>query len=125
MNEKQTTRCVKKWRDKLYLGEWEINVTFEDIKAPDNSEYFRADAKSEVKSEYLTSHITFQKGQDVLEETVVHELVHILTSEMFGYCLANDPRANEKENWTDYFNERLVTRITRFLMDSRTKGDKI
>ena len=124
MNEKQTLKCVEKWRDKLYLGEWEINVTFEDIKASADNEYFKADGKSDIRQRYLVAHLVFQEGQDVSEEVVVHELVHILTAELGGYAFTNDPRASEKENWADYFSERLVTRITRILMDSQAKEKK-
>ena len=114
-NKAQVLKWVKKWKDRLWLDEWDIVVTFEDIKHEKETKHYFSEGKSEVQQQYLTAHLTFANDIKISEETVLHELLHILTSELSGFSYANE--GNEKNSWTDYFDDRLVTRLTRILLN--------
>jgi hypothetical protein len=121
VNKKQVNTWLKKWQTKLWLGEWDIQVTFEDIRHSKETEHYQSEGKAEVEQQYLSAHITFAEDVDITEDVVLHELLHILTSELSGFSLAQEG-TDKKDTWTEYFDDRLITRLTRILLESKSGG---
>lgn len=115
INKTQVRKWLKKWQKKLWLGEWDIQTTFEDIKHEKETKHYQSDGKAEVQQQYLSAHLTFDNNTEVTEEVVLHELLHILTAELSGFSLAQEGKDKE-DTWTEYFDDRLVTRLTRILL---------
>lgn len=93
-NERRVREYVDKWVERLFLQGWIIHVTVSKI---DDEPY----ANIAVNGLYREATITFfphlfEQGDDIIEETVLHELVHIIT----------DPL---KDIWHKMANGTLVT----------------
>lgn len=74
-------KIVSKWRPRLFLGEWHIDIVYAKVQ-PENSNVY-AECKS--SSAYLEADIYiypnfWKMNSDRWEHTLVHEMAHCLTS---------------------------------------------
>lgn len=106
------------WIQHLGLRNWDINIILQDtIESPDGESI--AVGVSSVLWEYLSATIMCNMSeleecsQEEIEEHIVHELCHILTSEML----------EEGENKTKHV-ERVVVYLTRAFMWIKNSGNK-
>lgn len=78
------------WKDRLWLGHWTIDVTFEwsGIKQRERSDGNSAIATCDVTWEYMQAHLRFDLpacsvlSPKKLSRVVLHELLHITVNEM-------------------------------------------
>lgn len=94
-NEKKVHEYMGKWSRKLFLDGWILHVKM------DKDETEEKYAEIAVNGLYREATITFypslfEQADDVIEETVLHELVHIIT----------DP---VKDIWHKMINGTLIT----------------
>ena len=107
----------KEWRVNLGLRWWQTRVEF---VREDNKDHFDCVAKCVVQWEYMFATITCylpglaEKNDKDLEETIVHECVHILVNEMREFA----PEKLEERKLFDAMKheERTVTGITNALL---------
>lgn len=121
MTKKQIEKETKNFIKILGLINFDIEVDFVKKLRSKNTI-----AQSTWDSQYLTGVIeyAFSKLKDVDQNTVVHELVHSMTSELMDFMSANGLRGK----MVDFFNERLVCTITNLILriiKERVKYDKI
>ena len=83
---------IDKWRKRMFLCEWFIDVHYATEDEPDCS------AENHVKSDYLRSEITiypnfWEAPRDWQEHCLVHELAHILTEPMYRLHIVSQSRS--------------------------------
>ncbi len=83
---KELRVLIAKWRPRLYLNEWHIDLNF-PMEGPEESGGMTVLAEIDACPVYLTARINvypawFERGKDAREKTIVHELCHCLTQEM-------------------------------------------
>lgn len=117
MNKRQIEKRVDYWKNRLNLHEWEIVVAFDKTQSKIEDERYISVAHADSKPEYLMATIIFnpKRLQHVDDETIVHELLHIVTAEVHGYVFAN----LKKDKWFDYFNERTICRLARIIANRK------
>lgn len=81
--KKELYKLLKEWQKKLMLDEWNIDIKIVEFQRNDyrQSGDFRANLKSKTASIFMTID-PFLKNQPTIEkqeeQTIVHELIHIL-----------------------------------------------
>jgi len=105
---KQLTRMLKKyilkWKQKLFLGMWNIDFNVRSYLTGDINSEFHEVARCSTKWNYYTaaldfSHVMLASMKDAeIERVVLHELLHIVVNEM-------------RENGIDH-EERVVSHLT-------------
>jgi hypothetical protein len=85
---KRAVQLIEKWRPRLLLGEWRINVSYpsKDVETHGPGECL---ADVVVNPVYFLATINiypawFNKTQDVQEHAIVHELCHCFTQEAWN-----------------------------------------
>lgn len=78
---------VKKWRHKLFLGEWHFSfeVAKEDISGDGNGNVL---AEISVNTVYMNAVIKtfpayYRKSKEIQEHTIVHEMCHCITQDLW------------------------------------------
>ena len=117
--EKQKTRIKKyidKWRDLLGLWNWHLDVEWSDNDKDGIVENTEILAHTYVSWQYLDYKITFylksfvDKDDEEVEKVVIHEMCHVLVSEM-------------RENTTNH-EERVVSNLTNVMRWVYEEGQK-
>lgn len=94
-------RLVRKWQKKLLLDHWTITVNYQDEETNVNGSARMLDGT-------LRAIITFYKNPDrPLNETALHEVVHILLSDMQG-AAGTDQAQDMVERTTDHLVKLLA-----------------
>lgn len=62
------------WAERLRLNDWEITVQFAPTETMDSHE---SDGLAMWSAEHRTAVILLRRKQDDLEQTIVHELLHV------------------------------------------------
>lgn len=86
--ERKVERWHRKWKKRLGLEHWEIELLFMDSLSglEDQADDFLITGTTEVRWNYFEARIKYylprcvQKTDEALERTVLHELVHVLLS---------------------------------------------
>lgn len=119
MTKSQITKRVKFFQEKFGLQNWDILVTFKKKKDPKKLGHLGELASNSVESTYLASTINFLPDclSVVQDDTIIHELLHCLSSELMGYCKAN---TKGSDGWLVYFEERMVSELTQILIRSKS-----
>jgi len=77
---------LKKWRNKLWLSEWEINMDY--YNGPISEEHFKAAAVTTVSWPYRRAGIQWNLEEvskltdEKLEWVFIHEAMHVIVNEM-------------------------------------------
>ncbi len=87
---KLISKYVRKWRDKLFLGLWKIDMRVVDhIEGSGrNDESWCVAATTDSNWKYLQADLQFshyllsEKEEKQIERIVIHELLHVLLNEM-------------------------------------------
>lgn len=113
---KGVAKIIQKWRPRLFLGEWYIDVQYPLTDMPCDIQGSSVLASNHVDTRYLKSEISvypafFKHSKDKQEETIVHELAHCLTQEVWD--LVNVARSGVAipERFVLDVVERLTTRV--------------
>jgi predicted SprT family Zn-dependent metalloprotease len=101
------TNTIKKWQDVLNLLDWKINYKFVDFKRADNYPQ-KGDIKVSVKTKTAT--ILLKKDQPNIENTIVHELVHLILWDLDHYAESR-LNADQKNKYFDLL-ESTVKKLT-------------
>lgn len=84
--ERRIRAFFKKWRDRLWLHEWHVDLLY--FNGPISEEHFSACAVTDVRWEYRDATIKWNLeavatlSDEKLEWVLVHEAMHILVNEM-------------------------------------------
>jgi hypothetical protein len=109
----EVTRLVEKWRDRLGIDPlWKIAIRINETPSDESNEDCQKNVAYVDANEYLTAELTVNAWNvnEDLEETVVHELLHIvlrpyeLVAEAFYGPLGKDIALDLVEST----NERLT-----------------
>lgn len=111
MNKTQIKDAIKKWQGILGLQNWNIVVQSKKDKKPKGN--FVTAMTAEAYPDYCTATIKAERPKIVEEQDIVHELVHILISELVEYAY---PVARNKRKWFDYMEERVVSQLTQIIL---------
>jgi hypothetical protein len=85
---KVVRKYVKKWKSNLFLGMWTININIKDYIGDDEGNGYTTTAECKSSWKYFTatinfSHIALKETEEKeIEDIVIHELQHIILSEM-------------------------------------------
>ena len=115
--QKRIEKRVYYWQDKLGLKNWDIVVKFSNkYKHPNQTDIFRGLARTQSDSQYLMGNINFTPTmlKMVDDETIVHELLHCLMSETFGYFNSNYNK--QGKNWVEYYQENIISQLARIIL---------
>ena len=113
MNKKQIIKRVKYWKNVFNLNDWDILVTFNKQKNKKETKDFVLGGHTVFNVEYLLATINFPNPKELEENTIKHELLHIILGEMHSYILNNCD--NNTNNWYNHFNERAIVRLERII----------
>jgi hypothetical protein len=113
MTKHEIQIAIKKWQNILGLSNWNIVVQSKKDKNPKGN--FVTAMTTEAYPDYCTATIKAERPKIVEEADIVHELVHVLISELVEYSY---PVARNKRKWFDYMEERVVSQITQIIMRS-------
>jgi hypothetical protein len=111
MTKNEITIAIKKWQNILGLNNWNIVVQSKKDKKPKGN--FVTAMTTEAYPDYCTATIKAERPKIVEEADIVHELTHVLISELVEYAY---PVARNKRKWFDYMEERVVSQITQIIM---------
>lgn len=119
MTKDKIRKRVGYWMGELGLHNWRMLVKFEKIKHPKEKKGYRlvGVAKTSADSQYKDAAITFRSDKLNLidDETIIHELLHCLTSQFIGYMRSN--LTNKKgELWLEYYEEQLISELSRIMI---------
>lgn len=112
--KKEIAGYVKKWRQKLFLGEWHV---YTHLKKSQSEQHPRRAAEVYVDHEYMQASIHifpgfWDHGKIDRERFLVHELCHCVAEELYACVdsLMNDEIVTRKHSLIAL--ERLVQRIS-------------
>ena len=103
--------AIKKWQNILGLSNWELTLTLKKDKKPKGK--FVTAMTTESYPDYCVAKIRAERPNMVEEQDIVHELVHVLLSELTEYSY---PVARNKRKWFDYMEERVVSQLTQIIL---------
>lgn len=95
-------RIYKHWHDQTGFGWWKVDLTYVRGEKENNAD---TAAETQTSWNYRSAHITFYLGVmrgmpfDEIENTVVHELCHILVAPMHQ---ANDDQSEEQRQIMEF-----------------------
>lgn len=112
MNKSELRSTIKKWQSILGLDNWEI-ITSSTKSEKKAKGAFVIDITTTCYPDYCLAKIKSERPKLVTEPDVVHELVHILISELANYAY---PQSREKRKRFNYFEERVVSQLTRIIL---------
>lgn len=110
-------RFWDKWHDAIGMGWWRINLTWDRARDEESPNQLAVTSSS---WQYRTGHVTFNLPEcaavddETLEETVVHELCHILLAPI------HDGRDDQAREITEF----AVTSTARAIIWAREAGHK-
>jgi len=120
---KEVQRLINKWRPRLFLGEWYINLEYptEDCSHKDG---YNTIADINTDTVYLNAKIRiypafFRKEKRVQEETIVHELCHIHTQELWDTALRLKNGYNVHEMAIQDSVEKTTQRVANIALNSK------
>lgn len=111
MTKKEIQIAIKKWQNILGLNNWSIVVQSKKDKKPKGN--FVTAMTTEAYPDYCTATIKAERPKMVEEQDIVHELVHVLISEVVEYAY---PISRAKRKWFDYLEERVVSQLTQIIL---------
>lgn len=122
MTRKQIEKRVIFWQKELGLHNWDIEVFF-DLKKKSKSETrnFITAAHTDAHPEYKLGSISFNPKMlhTVNDETIIHELLHCLTSYLIGSA------CNKCINGMRYYNETITSELSRIILRIKDYGTQI
>lgn len=106
-------KAVKKWKHKMFLGAWRIQVFFTD-QGDDDLENARVVTSSRYRQATIWIRPAILDSNDI-EEVICHEMVHViiapilelLTSSIDGSLVGHEAKA--------YFHESVTTDLTNII----------
>jgi hypothetical protein len=111
MTKKEIEVTIKKWQNILGLDNWEIILTLKKDKKPKGK--FVTAMTTECYPDYCVAKIRAERPMMVEEQDIIHELVHVLISELVEYSY---PISRDKRKRFDYFEERVVSQLTQIIL---------
>ena len=117
MTKQKIISRTKYWQQKLGLHNWRISIWFENYKAPVDDDKYIAVAKTNCNPNYLLADITFRTSYlaKADDPVIVHELLHLVLSDVISYVWTNSKEIHEDDAWLKYFEEKTVTTIERII----------
>lgn len=113
MTKKEIKTTVKKWQNILGLNNWDIILTsVKSDKKPKAGSFVTA-MTTVCYPDYCVAKIRAERPKIIQEGDIVHELVHVITSELTEYAY---PVAKNKRKWFDYLEERVVSQLAQIMM---------
>ena len=120
IDRKKIIKRVEFWQSRMGMANWDIGITFENIKYAFETDQFKGVARTELESRYKIATIAFSiKELHLVDDNVIiHELLHCLLGEIIGYTRSNvDKEQHDKaDDWIQYFEEKTISEIERILM---------
>ena len=125
-------KAVLKWRDRLWLNHWSMDVTTEPLnlrprKLVNEHGDFSEAARCEYSPAYRTATLTLNEAMrdrctdDWLDQRAAHEVSHLLVAKYS--CAVDDlvedlPKAKQAayRHWLDEINEETVTQLTQVFL---------
>ena len=112
MTKHEITIATKKWQSILGLNNWEIVVSSKKNEKKQKGAFVTA-MTTTCYPDYCVARIKAERPKIVEEQDIVHELVHVLISEVVEYSY---PKSRDKRKWFDYLEERVVSQITQIIL---------
>ena len=94
------------------MQNWDIIVSVKKNDKKPKVKFITA-MTTESYPDYCIAKIRAERPKMVEEQDVVHELVHVLLSEVTEYAY---PQARDKRKWFDYLEERVVSQLTQVIL---------
>jgi len=110
MIETEIDKLIMKWQNKLHLSDWKIYYKFVNFKRADN---YPQKGDIEVKAQAKTVTILLKKDQPDIENTIVHELVHLILWDLDHYA-EKQLSKNQKDKYFELL-ESTVANLTKAL----------
>lgn len=117
---KTVQRWINKWRPRLFLGEWNLDVRYAIENDPDTPDLY---ADIAVSTKYIEATITiypvfWEQGSMRQQEVLVHELAHCITDKAYRNCtdLLNGNHVTPKQ--ANYDWEQLTQRVANVALNS-------
>lgn len=116
MSKKQIKNKVKFWQDKMGLQNWDIAIVFDDFEGEEDAR-FPAIAKTDAHPSYLLATISFKKShlRDISEHTVIHELLHIVLSDVHSYMITSPRELLKNGNHAQHNIEKTIAVVERVI----------
>jgi len=122
MTKPEVKKLVKRWQDRLHLGEWTIEVITID-GAEINEEGHLAQIQRRVHSLEARVIVAMHREASEVEATIIHEMLHLVLGEMLaafrhGVDQLSDQAAAVAQADFDTAEERTVSRLTLALAET-------
>lgn len=111
MTNAEIKKAIKKWQGILGLQNWELVVAFKRDKTPKKP--FVTAMTTTCYPDYCMAKIKVERPKMVEEQDAIHELLHILVSELTEYAY---PISKDRRKWFDYMEERAVSQLTQVIL---------
>ena len=118
MDKKTVIKKVSKYQRLLNLNDWDIRVKFDKKKVKEINSFgldLEVDGSTSFEPKYLVAVINFPNINTLEDSTIIHELVHILMADLYGYACGNINNPKENLDFLEWFNERTAVRIERII----------
>lgn len=112
MTKTRIDKLIEKWQNILHLSDWKIDYKFVDFKRADN---YPQKGDIEVNTQTKIAIILLKEDQQDIENTIVHELVHLMLWDLDHYAerqLLN----NQKDKYLELL-ESTVTNLTKIFKE--------
>jgi hypothetical protein len=104
-------KTIEKWRPRLFLGEWHIDIEFPKGELPGGAIANCTSSATYMEATIRISAEFWKEPKDKWEHIVVHELSHCVTSYV-SYMLSSTLKGElHAENSIDFQIEQLTQRI--------------
>lgn len=128
MTEKQIRKRIYLWKELLGMRNYELLIFFEKLnQSKMRNNYMRA-ARTDRVATYMSGAITIdpRMRHTIDDETIVHELLHMIISEMSEYAHTNLTKEKQKlDLWYEHFEEKFVSELARIIISVKNNNQKI
>ena len=116
MTKKRIVKRVQYWQKQLGLANWKINIEFKNYKTENKSDGWSTVACTATLPDYKEAVITFhpKRLRRVDDAVVIHEVVHVLTSEMYTFAF-NNLSLPEEQTGLNYYWEQQTSELERII----------